>query len=149
MNICSFKHLDLAELLPHGSDMCLIDKVTYCDKDRIQCESESHLRGNNPLQINARVHSCILAEYAAQTAALHAAHINSHLGKKQAAFVGAIKKFSWENTYLPEKNIQFQTQLELNSNNGAIYSFKVTSRKKTIASGSLVLITPSKTKVAS
>lgn len=149
MNICSLKHQDLAELLPHGSNMSLIDKVTYCDKDRIQCESESHLRRNNPLQLNGRVHSCILAEYAAQTAALHAAYINSKLGEEQAAFVGAVKKFSWQSSYLPAKSIQIQTQLELDSNNGAIYSFKVISEKEVIASGNLVLITPSTTVAAS
>jgi predicted hotdog family 3-hydroxylacyl-ACP dehydratase len=64
---------EIAALLPHGGDMCLLDCVQAWDAVRIVCQATSHRSANNPLRRDGRLGVLAGVEYAAQAMALHAA----------------------------------------------------------------------------
>ena len=63
----------IARLIPHHGDMCLLASVTHYDKQSISCMAVSHRLVTNPLRENGRLHAICGVEYAAQAMAIHCA----------------------------------------------------------------------------
>jgi predicted hotdog family 3-hydroxylacyl-ACP dehydratase len=64
---------EIARLIPHAGDMCLLDGVLSRDEAQICCITETHLWPDNPLRRDLRLGILCGIEYAAQAMALHAA----------------------------------------------------------------------------
>jgi predicted hotdog family 3-hydroxylacyl-ACP dehydratase len=58
-------------LIPHSGTMCLLDGVLGWDDETIECISETHHDGTNPLRRDDRLSSVHALEYGAQAAAIH------------------------------------------------------------------------------
>lgn len=132
-----------ADLIPHGRGMQLIDRVISFDKEKIHCETESHLNPNNPLLEDGKLHSVILVEYAAQAAAIHVALNHKETTKQTPAFIGSLKNISLSQHYLSgiAAPLTMMASCALLNNNGAIYEFKAFA-DTIIAQGRLSLISP-------
>ena len=63
----------IAQLIPHGEAMCLLDQITGWDEHHLNATTASHRLANNPLIENGRMDTVALVEYGAQAAAVHAA----------------------------------------------------------------------------
>jgi predicted hotdog family 3-hydroxylacyl-ACP dehydratase len=64
---------EIARLIPHAGDMCLLDGVLSRDEAHISCIAETHRWPGNPMRRDGRLGILCGIEYAAQTMALHAA----------------------------------------------------------------------------
>ena len=62
---------ELARLIPHAGDMCLLDAVVSWDGDAIRCTAESNRREGHPLARNGCLPASAGIEYAAQAMAIH------------------------------------------------------------------------------
>ncbi len=68
-----FNAVDIARLIPHHGDMCLLAGVQHYDAQTIRCSAVSHRLLNNPLRENGVLHAVCGVEYAAQAMAVHGA----------------------------------------------------------------------------
>ena len=64
---------EIARVIPHAGDMCLLDGVMHFDTAAIQCLSTTHRALDNPLRRGGQLGVLAGVEYAAQAMALHAA----------------------------------------------------------------------------
>jgi predicted hotdog family 3-hydroxylacyl-ACP dehydratase len=64
---------EIARRIPHQGSMCLLERVTSWDSERISCEATSHLDPGNPLRAHGRLGAACGIEYAAQAMAVHGA----------------------------------------------------------------------------
>lgn len=71
----TLRHEDIARRIPHQGSMCLLDRVTAWDHDRISCQASSHQASDNPLRANGQLGAACGIEYAAQAMAVHGALI--------------------------------------------------------------------------
>lgn len=135
---------EIEKLIPHGHQMCLLDKVLESDEQHIVCSTESHLRDDNPLIEGGQLEAVALVEYGAQAAAIHAALIHSGMGEQKPAYLGAIKtlKLGLINLGNITSALIVEACCELSNPNGAIYSINVKSADKTVISGRIILIQP-------
>ena len=63
--------IDLHTLVPHAGDMCLLERILSSTDTEITCATFSHRAAANPLRHDGRLAALHLAEYGAQTMALH------------------------------------------------------------------------------
>ena len=71
----TLQHEDIARLIPHQGNMCLLDRVTAWNTSQISCEASSHQSDDNPLRAHGRLGASCGIEYAAQAMAVHGALI--------------------------------------------------------------------------
>jgi predicted hotdog family 3-hydroxylacyl-ACP dehydratase len=64
---------DIAGLIPHAGDMCLLDGVDTWDEGAMVCTATGHGHPAHPLRDGATLPAVCGIEYAAQAVALHAA----------------------------------------------------------------------------
>lgn len=62
---------EIARVIPHSGNMCLLDGVLECDEQRILCVSTSHRNENNPMRSGDELPGLCGIEYAAQAMAVH------------------------------------------------------------------------------
>ncbi len=135
----------LAELLPHGAGMSMLDEVVTWGDAKVHCRTRSHRRGDNPLLANGAQQSILLVEYAAQAAAVHAGLLQSQLGEARPAYVGAVKNIEICQPTLPESDdpLDVVVTAEYLSQDGAIYRFDIDCVAERVISGRLILSQPS------
>ncbi len=116
----------IAELLPHGPDMVLIDQVLDYDDQSIHCETASHRTRDNPLRRHGRVPAMAAVEYAAQAAALHGALTRARHPGAGAVLGGArdVQLLVSDLASL-EKPLSVRVTLLLAQDNGAVYCFEI------------------------
>lgn len=134
----------IAELLPHGPSMQLVDKVISCSPDKIHCQSVNHNSPEHPLKEAGRLPAMALVEYGAQAAAIHAAICQTGVGGPGEGYIGAIKDLELNCQRLEsiEGPIDLYADCELASVNGAIYRFSAQASGSCLATGRLTLIQP-------
>jgi predicted hotdog family 3-hydroxylacyl-ACP dehydratase len=65
------ERVEIATLIPHAGTMCLLDRVTFWDEQRIACRSAAHRNPDNPLRQDGRLGALAAIEFAAQAMAAH------------------------------------------------------------------------------
>jgi predicted hotdog family 3-hydroxylacyl-ACP dehydratase len=134
---------EIANLIPHGAAMCLLDTVENWDQQKIHCTTASHLRADNPLLTEGCLHATALIEYGAQAAAVHGGLIHSHLGNAaRPAYVGAVKGVQMSSAWLESsvKVLQVDAEMLLSNDSGAVYHFCVRSEADTLIQGRLTVV---------
>jgi len=127
----------IAELLPHGAGMVLLDLVKTCDSESVVCVTGSHRDISNPLRQRGRLPAMAVIEYAAQAAALHAA-LNGQRASGAGAVLGGVKNMTCNRARLDDipDMLEVRVTLLLARDNGAVYSFEVgTQSGMTVAEG--------------
>lgn len=71
----------IARLIPHQGDMCLLAGVTHYDPQSITCRATSHRLVTNPLRETGLLHAICGVEYAAQAMAIHGALLSGQSDK--------------------------------------------------------------------
>lgn len=116
----------IAELLPHGPGMVLLDRVLDYDDQSIHCETDSHRALDNPLRRHGRLPAMAAVEYAAQAAALHAALTKARKPGAGAVLGGARETIlSVSDLSRLGGNLSVRVTLLLAQHNGAVYSFEI------------------------
>lgn len=132
----------ISVLIPHGDSMCMLDEVTSWDDEQIQCRSTHFAGDHNPLFEGGRLETVLLIEYAAQAAAIHAALLQSELGKPRPAYIGAVKNIELLQAVSNTLAIEISAHCLLNNSSGAIYEFIATQENCTLIKGRLILNQP-------
>lgn len=138
----------IAALIPHGDSMCMLDEVSVWDAEQIQCRSLQFAGEHNPLFEDGRLETVLLIEYAAQAAAIHAALLQSELGKPRPAYIGAVKSIELLAMVNNSLAIEISAHCLLNNSSGAIYEFVATqtnsssTTNSTLMKGRLILNQP-------
>ena len=76
----SLDHAEIAALIPHAGNMCLLDSMQRVSQTDIVCSALSHQSPDNPLRSHGRLGAAVAVEYAAQAMALHGSILNADLG---------------------------------------------------------------------
>ncbi|MFV2055920.1 MAG: phosphotransferase [Thiohalomonadales bacterium] len=134
----------IAQLIPHGETMCLLDQITEWDEHQIYATTSSHRQQDNPMIENGRMDTIILVEYGAQAAAVHAALQQSGLGAARPAYLGAIKKLRLFTEVVDASVVELQIQAEciFSDSGGAIYDISAKTPKINLMAGRIVLVQP-------
>jgi predicted hotdog family 3-hydroxylacyl-ACP dehydratase len=134
----------IAALIPHGDSMCLLDEVVAWDTEQIHCRSYQFASTANPLlDENGQLATVLLIEYGAQAAAVHAALLQSNLGEKRPAYIGAVKDVEFYATIADNSlSLDVHAQCLLSSSQGAIYELEAQQGHTTLVRGRLILSQP-------
>lgn len=137
-------HAHIAALIPHGDSMCLLDEVVAWDAGQIHCRSNPFTRPTNPLlDDNDQLATVLLIEYGAQAAAVHAALLQSNLGGKRPAYIGAVKDVEFYATIVDNSlTLDVYAQCLLSSSQGAIYEWVAQQEHTALIRGRLILSQP-------
>lgn len=128
----------IAALIPHGDSMCMLDEVSAWDAEQIQCRSLQFAGEHNPLFEDGRLETVLLIEYAAQAGAIHAALLQSELGKPRPAYIGAVKSIELLAMVDNSLAIDISAHCLLNSSSGAIYEFVATQTNSSSTNSTLI-----------
>jgi predicted hotdog family 3-hydroxylacyl-ACP dehydratase len=134
----------IAALIPHGDSMCLLDEVVAWDAKQIHCRSSQFASATNPLlDADGQLATVLLIEYGAQAAAVHAALIQSNLGEKRPAYIGAVKDVEFY-TAIADNSLALDVHAQclLSSSQGAIYELVVQQAHTALLRGRLILSQP-------
>jgi predicted hotdog family 3-hydroxylacyl-ACP dehydratase len=82
--------VDIAKLVPHAGNMCLLEQVLAWDENSIRCRASSHRDPANPLRSNGRLAAIIGVEYAAQAVAVHGG-LNAGFSEPRVGFLAALR----------------------------------------------------------
>lgn len=137
-------HAQIAELIPHGDSMCLLDEVIAWDTKQIHCRSHRFAQAANPLvDDDGQLATVLLIEYGAQAAAVHAALSQSNLGEKRPAYIGAVKDVEFYATIVDNSlALDVYAQCLLSSSQGAIYELVAQQGHTALVRGRLILSQP-------
>lgn len=70
-NVTDPTTLRVADLVPHGGAMCLLERVLSWDEDAVHLATRSHLDPGHPLRRDGHLDPVHLCEYGAQAMAVH------------------------------------------------------------------------------
>ena len=100
----------IADLIPHGGAMVLLDQVLSHDAQRIHCSTVSHLKPDNPLRLNDKLPAVCGAEYGAQAAAVHGALTSPQI--LPPGQVVLLRQMTWSRPFLDEIGTAIDVEAE-------------------------------------
>lgn len=133
----------IADLIPHGESMSLLDRIVEWGDDFVVCATTSHQCSNNPLKFDGKLPSLCLVEYGAQAAAVHAAIVASRVDEQgKPAYVGNFKNIQCQrdnvDNDLPE--IMVRAEKEASSSAGAIYQLRASVNDTDLVTATMTLL---------
>lgn len=141
---------EIAALIPHQGDMCLLERVHDYDADHIHCVSHTHLRADNPLLRQGRLAAISLCEYGAQATAVHGALLARRTGGDAApGLLVALRSVQLATDYLdacPGLPADGQDALQISATRlhgdaaGCMYEFSVSCRQQRLVSGKVTIM---------
>lgn len=148
----SLGHEEIARLIPHQGSMCLLERVTSWDMERITCEATSHLDANNPLRAHGRLGAACGIEYAAQAMAVHGALVSqaqagSHAqaaaaGTPKAGYLVSVRGVTLHVPRLDDLGVALTVRAERSSGNAGsiLYGFTLHAGLTLLVSGRAVVM---------
>ena len=119
---------EIENIIPHAGSMCLNDSVLEWDEKSVLCQTQSHLKENNPLRKNNKLSSVHAIEYCAQAMAVHGGLLAREKGEKLApGYLAAVRNVNLFYDYLDDINNDLfieTTQLMAQGGN-LMYEFKM------------------------
>ena len=133
----------IARLIPHQGDMCLLAGVRQYDKQSITCIALSHCLVTNPLRENGLLHAICGVEYAAQAMAIHGALISGQSDKPpRGGRLAGVRSLDLKVHRLDD----IKADLEINATqimgdeNSMVYSFTVGAAGRNLLEGKATVI---------
>ena len=142
----SLNHEDIARRIPHQGRMCLLERVTSWDAERITCEATSHLDADNPLRAHGRLGAACGIEYAAQAMAVHGALVAemqaASPGPPKAGYLVSVRDVALHVARLDDLGMALTLRAERSSGNAAsiLYGFTVHAGDALLLSGRAVVM---------
>jgi predicted hotdog family 3-hydroxylacyl-ACP dehydratase len=132
---------EIAERIPHGGAMCLLESVLDWDEQRIRCTATGHRDIDHPLREAGGLPVWVGIEYAAQSAAVHGALLRAEggarggvLGRVQAV----VPACDWLDAIASP--LVCEAQLLHRDPAGGIYAFEVSGDGKSVLKGRFTLL---------
>ena len=138
--ITTVDHQQLRTLLPHSGTMCLLDRVSDWDEQRIACTAVSHRDVDNPLREGGRLPIEAGIEYAAQAMAIHGtlcARARAANSAPRIGYLAVLSRVEWQCQRLDEVVGELVVRAEklMVSDGGSSYRFSLDSGGETLLSG--------------
>ena len=133
---------DWAHLIPHAGSMCLLDAVLAWDERTIHMAATSHRDPDNPLRRDGRLHAVHLAEYGAQTTAVHGA-LRAHGGTSpRPGMLASLRDLQLFADHVDRLDGQLDVHAEClyADDTGAQYAFRIEHHGRVLASGRAAII---------
>jgi predicted hotdog family 3-hydroxylacyl-ACP dehydratase len=141
---------EIAKLIPHHGDMCLLAGMQHYDEQSIRCTATSHRSPTNPLRENGILHAACGIEYAAQAMAVHGVLLAGQTDKPprggRLAGVRQVQMHVHRLDDIPEDLTVF-VQYAMGDENTMVYEFSVDASEQNLLKGkaTIVLIPASST----
>lgn len=136
---------EIAGLVAHAGDMCLLHRVLAWRDDDIRCSTRSHQHPDNPLRRDGRLSSIHLVEYAAQSMAVHGALLARSRGRRlRPGYLAAIRDVHLAVERiddLPGDLIICSSRL-LDGGPTRVYEFTARNGSRALARGRLTVVSP-------
>jgi predicted hotdog family 3-hydroxylacyl-ACP dehydratase len=135
---------DIARLIPHHDNMCLLAEVHYYDAEQIKCKALSHRLHSNPLRENGVLHAVCGVEYAAQAMAVHGAL----LAKQDAGTpprggrLASVRSVELSVSRLDDidSDLDIQATHVMGDSNSMVYEFSVDAGERNLLKGKATVI---------
>lgn len=127
---------DLRTLIPHAGEMCLLERIVSASDSQIVCATFSHRSLTNPLRNAGKLAALHLAEYGAQTMAVHGG-LQAAREAARGGMLVAIRDLRLEVARIDDIASELIVQaVKLMANaGGRIYSFSARAGERELASG--------------
>jgi predicted hotdog family 3-hydroxylacyl-ACP dehydratase len=133
----------IAQLIPHQGDMCLLAGVMQYDTRSITCGAVSHRLLTNPLRENGLLHAVCGVEYAAQAMAIHGTLLAGQSDKPpRGGRLAGVRTLELKVNRLDD----IEADLEINAiqimgdNNSMVYEFTVDAAGRNLLKGKATVI---------
>ena len=135
----------IADLIPHGEAMCMLDGLAHWDAEQIQCYSDQHRAASNPLRESGVLHTVCLVEFCAQAAALHGALSQEGVSHRATLlYLGAVKRLQLYRHCLDASlpTLQISAHCAVRSATGSVYQIGAAAGPHRLLQGRVVLALP-------
>ena len=131
---------EVAELLPHGQPMVLIDRVEAWSGEAITCRATSHRNADNPLAGGEGLSILCGVEYAAQAMALHGA-LNAGEAGRPGVLAG-LRELRWSVDRLDRVagDLLISAELLMAEGRGSIYRFSLAGSDGELMTGQATVV---------
>jgi predicted hotdog family 3-hydroxylacyl-ACP dehydratase len=133
---------DIAKVIPHTGNMCLLDGVLECDAQRIRCISSSHKDIDNPLRSGNELLALCGIEYAAQAMAVHGAWDAKFDKKPRAGYLAALRDVTCYTRRLDmlSDDLLIEAEKMMGDEARVIYQFNIHAGTTKIMSGRATVV---------
>lgn len=142
-NLCILDADQIARLIPHQGNMCLLASVNTFDADHIHCSAASHGFPSNPLRENNMLHAVCGVEYAAQAMAVHGALLSQqNTSQPRGGRLASVRSVDIFVTRLDniKENLDVHATLLMNDENSMMYEFTVSTPSQILLQGKATVI---------
>ena len=129
---------DISGLLPHAGTARMVERVLRWDREHIVAATTRHQAADNPLRKDGRLASVHLAEFGAQTMAIHGGLLNREAGTApKPALLVSVRDFSCTRDFIHDLagELEITARVLLASAAGFQYSFEVRHAGELLAGG--------------
>lgn len=128
---------EIARVIPHTGDMCLLDGVLEYDAQHIRCVSSSHRAVDNPLRSDDGLLALCGIEYAAQAMAIHGAWSTKCDTKPRAGYLAAVRDLRCHIARLDdlEDDLIITAERTMGDEARVIYQFNIHAGSASVMSG--------------
>ena len=133
---------DIAKVIPHAGNMCLLDGVLECDAQRIRCISSTHRDTGNPMRSGDRLPALCGIEYAAQAMAVHGAWDAKFDKKPRAGYLAALRDVACHAMRLDDlvDDLIIEAEKTMGDDARVIYQFTIHAGAARILSGRATVV---------
>jgi predicted hotdog family 3-hydroxylacyl-ACP dehydratase len=132
----------IAKAIPHAGNMCLLDGVLECDKQRIRCISQSHRDSGNPMRSGNQLSALCGVEYAAQAMAVHGVMGGQLDSTPRAGFLVSLRDVKCSTMRLDtlQDDLVIDAEKLMGDEARVIYQFVLSAGKDEILSGRATVV---------
>lgn len=139
------KQVDIASLIPHQGEMCLLEEVVSLDELHIRCRTSSHRKPAHPLRGESGLLAVCGIEYAAQAIAVHRGLIGANNPEHPAPAAGYLanaKDVTWMIDRLDEIEADLLVDAEqlISEGGRSIYAFSLSADGRALMQGRVAVV---------
>lgn len=135
--------VQLADLIPHQAEMCLLERILEWDDQRIRLAASSHRSATHPLKDHGRLRAVHLCEYGAQAMAVHGAlKARAHGGAAEPGMLVSLRAVTFHRDYIEDLPHDLHVEaLCLQATASSLqYQFRITHDDDLIAEGRAAVV---------
>jgi len=133
---------EIARLIPHAGNMCLLKAVLEWDQNRILCVGRDHRDPGNPLRVGGRFHTTSAIEYAAQAMAVHGGLTGRVAMRPRAGYLVSLRDVTCRQLFLDDLDGDILVEAErFHEESGPVlYRFAVRAGRAEAVTGRAMVI---------
>ncbi len=133
---------DIARVIPHSGNMCLLDGVLACDSQHIRCVSGTHRDKLNPMRSGDALLALCGIEYAAQAMAVHGAWDAKFDQKPRAGYLAALRDVVCDRMRLDDlaDDLIIEAEKVMGDDARVIYQFTIHAGEARVMSGRATVV---------